>query len=216
KQGVFKKLVQTGLHWYLVGVEREEKEDFQFLSKHNYETEMMRSMFESLRVEYPQVVRHATFLIGLPDDDRAKLDRLFHYAMSLRPDFIAFQTISPEPGTTLWNQAIQEGWIEDKGMDELRDFYWWQPVMKTNHLSLQEMLEVANNMNRNVFSNYIRMDTLRSLFSRSEARRGYYRFMVGVGAKTMAQHAYESIRGKTSFSHLNVIKDMVKPHWYDL
>jgi hypothetical protein len=216
KMGVFKKLVQTGLHWYLIGVERETADDYAFLSKHNYDTNVMRSMFESLRVDYPQVVRHATFIIGLPEDTREKLDRLFDYAVSLRPDFIAFQTISPEPGTPLWNQAIAEGWLEDKGMDELKEFYWWQPVMKTNHLSMQEMLEVANTMNRNVFSSYVRWDTLRSLVSRSRARRGYYQFMVGVGAKTMVQHAYDAARGKTSFSHLNVIKDMVKPHWYDL
>jgi radical SAM superfamily enzyme YgiQ (UPF0313 family) len=214
--GVFKKLVQTGLHWYLVGVEREDAEDYEFLSKHNYDTHMMRSMFESLRVEHPQVVRHATFIIGLPDDTREKLKRLFDYAVSLRPDFIAFQTISPEPGTPLWTQAIAEGWLDNKGVDELRDFYWWQPVMKTNHLSMQEMLEVANTMNRDVFSSYVRWDTIRSLMSPSRARRGYYQFMVAVGAKTMAQHMYDSARGKTSFSHLNVIKDMVKPQWYDL
>ena len=101
-------------------------------------------------------------------------------------------------------------------MDELKEFYWWQPVMKTNHLSMQDMLEVANTMNRNVFSSYVRWDTLRSLVSPSRARRGYYQFMVGVGAKTMAQHMFDSARGKTSFSHLNVIKDMVKPYWYDL
>ena len=101
-------------------------------------------------------------------------------------------------------------------MDELKEFYWWQPVMRTNHLSMQEMLEVANTMNRNVFSSYVRWDTVRSLFSSSRARRGYYQFMVGVGAKTMVQHAYDAARGKTSFSHLNVIKDMVKPYWYDL
>ena len=101
-------------------------------------------------------------------------------------------------------------------MDELKEFYWWQPVMKTNHLSMQEMLEVANTMNRNVFSSYVRWDTVRSLVSRSRARRGYYQFMVAVGAKTMAQHMFDSMRGRTSFSHLNVIKDMVKPHWYDL
>ncbi|MEC8192611.1 MAG: cobalamin-dependent protein [Myxococcota bacterium] len=216
KMGVFKKLVQTGLHWYLVGVERETAEDYEFLSKHNYDTQSMHAMFESLRIDYPEVVRHATFIIGLPDDTREKLDRLFDYAVSLRPDFIAFQTISPEPGTPLWNQAIGEGWLEDKGMDELKEFYWWQPVMKTNHLSMQEMLEVANTMNRNVFSSYVRWDTVRSLVSRSRARRGYYQFMVAVGAKTMAQHMFDSMRGKTSFSHLNVIKDMVKPHWYDL
>ena len=71
-------------------------------------------------------------------------------------------------------------------------------------------------MNRNVFSSYVRWDTLQSLFSTSRARRGYYQFMVAVGAKTMAQHLLDSARGKTSFSHLNVIKDMVKPHWYDI
>ena len=44
-------------------------------------------------------------------------------------------------------------------MDERKEFYWWQPVMRTNHLSMQEMLEVANTMNRNVFSSYVRWDT---------------------------------------------------------
>ncbi len=216
KMGVFQKLVQTGLHWYLVGIERETADDYAFLKKHNYESESIRRMFETLRVDYPQVVRHATFLIGLPEDTHEKLDSLFDYAMSLRPDFIDFRTISPEPGTTLWNQAIEENWLEDKGIDELKDFYWWQPVMRTNHLDMNQMMEVANNMNRKVFMNYIRMDTLRSLVSRSPARRGYYRFMVGVGAKTMAQHALDVALKKTSFSHLNVIKDMVKPDWYEL
>lgn len=215
ERGVFRKLVRTGLHWFLVGVERKEADDYAFLSKHNYNPTMMQAMFDTLRKDYPQVVRHATFLIGLPDDDRPRLKRLFDYALALRPDFIAFQTISPEPGTTLWDQALAEGWIEPEGIDELRDFYWWQPVMRTRHLSRSEMAEVANQMNRDVFKGYIRFDTLRSLVSRSQARRGYYRFMVGVGAKTIGQHALDSLRGRTAFSHLNVIKDMVKPDWYD-
>ena len=215
ERGVFKKLVKTGLHWYLVGVERKEADDYEFLSKHNYNPTMMQSMFDTLRIDYPEVVRHATFLIGLPNDNREKLKRLFDYAVTLRPDFIAFQTISPEPGTTLWNQALEEGWLEEKGMDELKDFYWWQPVMRTQHLTMQEMVELANEMNRDVFKSYLRLDTIRSLFSRSRARRGYYRFMVGVGVKTMLQHLIGVIRGEESFSHLNVIKDMNKPDWYD-
>jgi len=215
RRGVFKKLVQTGLHWYLVGVERQDAEDYEFLQKHNYDSTVMRSMFDTLRRDYPSVVRHATFLIGLPDDTRDKLQRLFDYAVSLEPDFIAFQTISPEPGTTLWEQAIAEGWLEEKGMDDLHEFYWWQPVMRTKHLSMDEMVEIANQMNRDVFKSYIRMDTLRSLVSRSRARRGYYRFMVGVGAKTFLQHGRDVLKGRTDFEHLNVIKDMNKPEWYD-
>ena len=215
RRGVFKKLVQTGLHWYLVGVERETQEDYAFLSKHNYDGTVMRSMFDTLRRDYPSVVRHATFLIGLPDDTREKLQRLFDYAVSLRPDFIAFQTISPEPGTTLWEQAQAEGWLEDKGMDELHEFYWWQPVMRTKHLTMAEMVEIANQMNRDVFKSYIRPSTLRSLFSRSRARRGYYRFLVGVGLKTFLQHGRQVARGDTDFAHLNVIKDMVRPDWYE-
>ena len=77
-------------------------------------------------------------------------------------------------------------------------------------------MEIANQMNRKVFMSYLRMDTIRSLFSRSPARRGYYRFMVGTGGKTVGQHFLDVARGRTGFSHLNVIKDMVKPTWYDL
>ena len=87
---------RQGLHWYLVGVERETADDYAFLSKHNYDTNLMQAMFESLRVDYPEVVRHATFIIGLPEDLQ-ELDQLFDYAVSLRPDFIAFQTIAPSP-----------------------------------------------------------------------------------------------------------------------
>jgi hypothetical protein len=215
RRGVFRKLVKAGLHWFLVGVERQDNEDYEFLSKHNYDSSMMRAMFQTLRREYPSVVRHATFLVGLPEDDEAKLWRLYDYAVSLQPDFIAFQTISPQPGTTLWNQALEERWLVDKGPDALKDFYWWQPVMRTEHLDLDDLMEIANDMNRMVFKSYLRPDTLRSLFSRSAARRGYYRFMVGVGMKTVLQHLHQVATGRTDFQHLNVIKDMVKPTWYE-
>ena len=216
KMGVFKKLkLETGLHWYLVGVERETADDYAFLSKHNYDTNLMRAMFESLRVDYPEVVRHATFIIGLPEDTREKLDQLFDYAVSLRPDFIAFQTISPEPGTPLWNQTIAEGWLEDKGMDELKEFYWWQPVMRTNHLSMQEMLEVANTMNRNVFS----ATCAGTPFARCSRASGATSVLPVHGGCRGKDHGAARLRccpWKDILSHLNVIKDMVKPYWYDL
>ena len=54
------------------------------LEQTQHNTDVMRAMFESLRIDHPQVVRHDLHY-GLPDDDREKLDRLFDYAISLRP-----------------------------------------------------------------------------------------------------------------------------------
>ena len=141
KEGILEKMVQAGLRHVLVGIERNQDEDFKTLHKPGYTRDVVKEAFHLLANKYPQVFRQGTILTGLRSDDAASIRGLLKYAHEINVDFPAFHALTPFPGTRLFQEAKEKGWIEDW---DFENYDMFNPIMRTEHLDRQQVSQHTN------------------------------------------------------------------------
>ncbi|MDA3920294.1 MAG: hopanoid biosynthesis associated radical SAM protein HpnJ [Salinisphaera sp.] len=62
---------------------------------------------------------HGTFILGLPGETRETIAETIQYAREINPHTIQVSLAAPYPGTYLYNQAMENGWLEATTADEL-------------------------------------------------------------------------------------------------
>lgn len=76
-------------------------------------------------------------LIGFPWEDRSMIYETIRFTKSLKPDQIQFACVVPWPGTQLYQQARDSGYLKRK---DPSDFDYSKPtVMPTKSLSIKEL-----------------------------------------------------------------------------
>jgi radical SAM superfamily enzyme YgiQ (UPF0313 family) len=59
---------------------------------------------------------HGTFILGLPGETPATIQETIRYACEIEPDTIQVSLTAPYPGTELYRQALEQGWLpKDSG-----------------------------------------------------------------------------------------------------
>lgn len=56
---------------------------------------------------------HGTFILGLPGETRETIQETIRYAREVNPHTIQVSIAAPYPGTYLYQQAVDNGWLED-------------------------------------------------------------------------------------------------------
>jgi hopanoid biosynthesis associated radical SAM protein HpnJ len=56
---------------------------------------------------------HGTFILGLPGETRETIDKTIQYAKEINPHTIQVSLAAPYPGTALYKQAVENGWLEE-------------------------------------------------------------------------------------------------------
>jgi hopanoid biosynthesis associated radical SAM protein HpnJ len=64
---------------------------------------------------------HGTFIVGLPGESRETLRETIRFAREINPHTIQVSLAAPYPGTELYRQAMQNGWLADSGKDLVAD-----------------------------------------------------------------------------------------------
>ena len=59
------------------------------------------------------IIIHGTFILGLPGETRETIEKTIKYAKEINPHTIQVSLAAPYPGTTLYKQAIENGWLGD-------------------------------------------------------------------------------------------------------
>ena len=59
------------------------------------------------------ILIHGTFILGLPGETSASIEKTIEYAKELNPHTIQVSLAAPYPGTTLYKQAVREGWLQE-------------------------------------------------------------------------------------------------------
>jgi radical SAM superfamily enzyme YgiQ (UPF0313 family) len=52
---------------------------------------------------------HGTFILGLPGETQETIEKTIEYAKEINPHTIQVSLAAPYPGTTLYNQAVENG-----------------------------------------------------------------------------------------------------------
>lgn len=62
---------------------------------------------------------HGTFILGLPGETQETIKKTIKYAKKINPHTIQVSLAAPYPGTVLYKQAVENGWLEKKEVNEL-------------------------------------------------------------------------------------------------
>ena len=84
---------------------------------------------------------HGTFIMGLPGETQQTIQETIDFAKEINPHTIQVSLAAAYPGTTLYKQGVENGWLLDSG-DRLIDDHGIQiSSLSYPHLSHQEIFE---------------------------------------------------------------------------
>jgi len=59
---------------------------------------------------------HGTFILGLPGETRETIEATIRFAQEIDPHTLQVSLAAPYPGTALYRQALEQGWLEAEGL----------------------------------------------------------------------------------------------------
>ncbi|MDR5761793.1 hopanoid biosynthesis associated radical SAM protein HpnJ [Caballeronia sp. LZ035] len=105
-----KVMKENGLRLLLVGYESGDDQILLNIKK-GLRTDMARRFAEDCRTLGIKV--HGTFILGLPGETRETIEKTIEYAKEINPHTIQVSLAAPYPGTALYKQAVERGWLEE-------------------------------------------------------------------------------------------------------
>lgn len=106
-----RQLRENGLRLLLVGFESGNQQILNTMKK-GLRLETARRFMRDCRKLGIRV--HGTFMIGLPVETPETIDETIRFAMELDPFSIQVSIASPYPGTELYRQAVENGWVDSR------------------------------------------------------------------------------------------------------
>jgi radical SAM superfamily enzyme YgiQ (UPF0313 family) len=79
--------------------------------KKGLKTDMARRFSEDCRKLGIKI--HGTFILGLPGETQETIEKTIRYSQEINPHTIQVSLAAPYPGTFLYKQAIENGWLEE-------------------------------------------------------------------------------------------------------
>jgi hopanoid biosynthesis associated radical SAM protein HpnJ len=65
------------------------------------------------------IVIHGTFILGLPGETRETIEQTIAFAKEINPHTVQVSLAAPYPGTRLYREAVENGWLIDDGRHNL-------------------------------------------------------------------------------------------------
>ena len=97
------------------------------------------------------IVIHGTFIVGLPGETHETIEQSISYAIELNPKTIQVSLPAAYPGTYLFEQAKQQGWLKRQEGDLVADDGVQVSVLEYDHLSNDEIFEAVNRFYKRFF-----------------------------------------------------------------
>jgi len=86
------------------------------------------------------IVIHGTFILGLPGETAATIEKTIQFAKEINPHTIQVSLAAPYPGTALYKQAVAEGWLRESDAQHLVNDQGVQlAAISYPHLSKEEI-----------------------------------------------------------------------------
>lgn len=132
-----KIMKENGLRLLLVGYESGDDQILLNIKK-GLRTDIARRFTEDCRKLGIQI--HGTFILGLPGETQETIEKTIAYAKEINPHTIQVSLAAPYPGTTLYRQAVDNGWLEEnKVINLVNDKGVQLAAISYPHLSKEEI-----------------------------------------------------------------------------
>jgi hopanoid biosynthesis associated radical SAM protein HpnJ len=105
-----KVMKDNGLRLLLVGYESGDDQILHNIKK-GLRTDIARRFSDDCRKL--GVMIHGTFILGLPGETTETIERTINFAKEINPHTIQVSLAAPYPGTTLYKQAVANGWLQE-------------------------------------------------------------------------------------------------------
>jgi len=167
------KMRKAGLRWVLLGVESPKQSTLESFKK-DITPEDAKKAVKLLRQN--DIFAQAMLIIGERKDTAKSIADLREFVNELDPDFAIFAILTPFPGTEIFENAKQNGWIEDFNWSH---YDMVHAIMPTETLSRKEVQEELYNCYRSFYGSWRRR--LEGVFSKNELKRRINWYMAGRG-----------------------------------
>jgi len=168
---VLGNLREVGTHWILCGVESDSAEQLKEYNKNICAADAYTAM--KLLHQY-DIFAQAMFVIGGRKDTHESIERLRRYSEDITPDFAIYTTLTPFPGTSFYDAAKKNGWIQDTNY---ANYDMTHAIMPTEMLTRQEVQE---ELYRCYYSYYGSVAKgIAGVFAKNKLKRTVYRHMAG-------------------------------------
>ena len=203
--GVLELMVRSGMVHVCVGVEHTDPEKLASMGKGFYSKDMSMQCFRILREKYPGVFRQGTFIVGLRKETRETMLAQSLYARELNLDYPGFHPITPVPGTDVWREFKEKGWIE---VTDFTQYDWMTPIVSSETMTREEIEDYLIVLNKKFVSvGWF----LRGITSPSTYRRRLYTWWFIVTMRVV----WDSIKQFAWPFRTKSYTALVKPPWYD-
>jgi hopanoid biosynthesis associated radical SAM protein HpnJ len=108
--GTLKVMKDNGLRLLLVGYESGDDQILHNIKK-GLRTDIARRFSDDCRKL--GVLIHGTFILGLPGETTETIEKTINFANEINPHTIQVSLAAPYPGTTLYKQAVENGWLQE-------------------------------------------------------------------------------------------------------
>ncbi|MEZ2354777.1 hopanoid biosynthesis associated radical SAM protein HpnJ [Caballeronia sp. RCC_10] len=105
-----KIMKDNGLRLLLVGYESGDDQILLNIKK-GLRTDIARRFSDDCRTLGIKV--HGTFILGLPGETKETIEKTIRYAKEINPHTIQVSLAAPYPGTALYRQAVDNGWLAE-------------------------------------------------------------------------------------------------------
>jgi len=132
-----KIMKENGLRLLLVGYESGDDQILLNIKK-GLRTDIARRFSDDCRKL--GIMVHGTFILGLPGETRETIEKTIAFAKEINPHTIQVSLAAPYPGTTLYNQAVENNWISpNKVINLVNDKGVQLATISYPHLSKEEI-----------------------------------------------------------------------------
>ena len=94
---------------------------------------------------------HGTFILGLPGESTATIRETVEFAKRINPHTIQVSLAAPYPGTFLYNQAVQNGWLDAANAELVDDHGIQIAPLHYPHLSHREIFDSLESFYREFY-----------------------------------------------------------------
>lgn len=167
------RLRKSGLSWVLLGVENSNP---QTLERYKKGITPAESKLAVKLLKDNGIFAHAMFIIGNRKDTHQTIARLKEFANDLDPDLVMFGILTPFPGTEVYVEAEQNGWIVDRNWSHYDMIH---AIMPTETLSPHDVQEELYGCYRDFYGSWSRR--LGALLSSNQLKRKVFWHMARSG-----------------------------------
>ncbi len=132
-----KVMKDNGLRLLLVGYESGDDQILLNIKK-GLRTDIARRFTQDCRTL--GILIHGTFILGLPGETTETIEKTINFAKEINPHTIQVSLAAPYPGTTLYRQAVDNGWLrENESVNLVNDKGVQLAAISYPHLSKEEI-----------------------------------------------------------------------------